>query len=302
MMEYQHRRDMPDDRMRLENAATKLKEKFADADNLPFDVRMEAIAACNVVLGELVSKSQLPINPHYDLYESVPEVIFHEHFDERFTDLCPLGVKWKSLVRQKQRQEATLHAAWTLGHPSVKLSRSGFNIIFSEPQGGRYDLCSSPDQALRQIKGAGLDPEALTDEQFNDWQLWRKMRDKQWLKEHSCFLVTRTKTIQVGEELVPANSVILRRWDDVELFTCTQIRYWDDDAINRIGERGAFCFRPDHENLMKGISAYQKNHPELSSLPIKDNSGSSVILREDVPEIEEREAFAQEDSCDDNSP
>lgn len=95
-------------RERLKAAANSLKERIAKESKCPDEVKAEAIAACDVVLEDLLGRRNLPVNPYYAAYESTPEVVFSEHFEERFFDLCPIGVKYNEEQRKIREEEERL--------------------------------------------------------------------------------------------------------------------------------------------------------------------------------------------------
>ncbi|GLR55206.1 hypothetical protein KYK30_31260 [Shinella yambaruensis] len=160
----------------------------------------------------------------------------------------------------------------------TKLSRSGLSVIFIEPQCGRHDLSGIEDLAVKQAEAAGLDINAVTQEQvaaYTEW--WERVSYERQIGQ-ARIRVTRIYPVQCGHSEIPGNRVdLLDGWGrSVESRFVHAKEIYDPDAINRIGGKGAYCHIPDAAGLDRAIVALRKRHPEYSGAPVKDNNLSQA--------------------------
>ena len=169
---------------------------------------------------------------------------------------------------------AAMHAALMAGNPAVKLSRSGFDVVFSADQCGRRDLSGRASCALRQLSDAGLDVDSVTPEQTADWRQWREGLDNAKRINDARIIITRTYAAEHGHDLVPTNGVALVDGfgKHIAQREVAQVEYYAPDATDRLGQPGAWRSRPDCERINAAIAALRAQYPAYAGAPVRDNN------------------------------
>jgi hypothetical protein len=178
------------------------------------------------------------------------------------------------------RMAAAMFAA--LGD-KTELSASGHSVIFKpEHRLGRADLSGDPDVARQQLEHAGIDPDAVTDEQVNAYTNWfdemyetRRVADARIVitakfnepysgGQGSCGFFNRVRLIDGWGKLV-----------DTARVECLSV--WDDDATNRLGQKGAVRALPDGPGIDAAIARLRHDHPDLAHAQVQDNRPEGEI-------------------------
>lgn len=165
----------------------------------------------------------------------------------------------------------------------TELSASGHSVIFKhEHRFGRADLSGDPEVARRQLEHAGIDPDAVTDEQVNAYTNWfdemyetRRVADARIVVtakfnepysggQGSCGFFNRVRLIDGWGKLV-----------DTARVECLSV--WDDDATNRLGQPGAVRALPDGPGIDAAIARLRHDHPDLAHAQVQDNRPEGEI-------------------------
>lgn len=158
----------------------------------------------------------------------------------------------------------------------TKLSRSGNSVVFATPIMGQNDLSTDDDRALYQARAAGLDPEAVTDEQVQAWLDWRgKTHETRRTGPDARFLITRKFSMEVNAHtLVPGNRVsLIDGWGQmIHSAEIECLSVYEPDATNGLGQRGGYSYHPDYPSINKWIERARKQFPEFSSTRVLDNN------------------------------
>lgn len=156
----------------------------------------------------------------------------------------------------------------------TKISRSGYSLVFVEPQCGRNDLSGDEATAERQALSAGLDLGSVTPEQISAYQQWCASIYQERRINDARIQITRPHREQFGSELAPVNSVrLIDGWGEmVDFASIKMTEFWSSEATNRLGERGAYCHRPDVERIEQFIETLRARHPEFASARVQDNN------------------------------
>lgn len=177
------------------------------------------------------------------------------------------------------RMAAAMFAA--LGD-KTELSASGHSVIFKpEHRLGRADLSGNPDVARQQLEHAGIDPDAVTDEQINAYSNWfdemyetRRVADARIVitakfnEPYSggmgaCGVFNRVRLIDGWGNSVDSARV------ECKSEMC-------QDVINRIGLPGAVVARPDYDSIEEVIARMRRDRPEFAETPVHDNNTEGV--------------------------
>ena len=167
----------------------------------------------------------------------------------------------------------------------TKLSRSGQTLVFANPQGGRHDLSGREEFAEFQAKAAGLDTDALTDEQISTYEKWRDASHEKRRIAQARILVTRVftvprKILSGGPvwALDPVNRVTLvDGWGlHVDSVVVPCLTEWRASAINNMRGVGACCDLPDRKAIELAISGIRERNAEFVEARIQDNNAPDV--------------------------
>lgn len=156
----------------------------------------------------------------------------------------------------------------------TKLSRSGYSIVFKDPQLGQNDLSGDQATAEQQLRAAGLEPDQVTPEQIRAYCDWRDTLYQARKIGQAKIIITRTYLMRRGREIVPANRVFIRDgWsneiDRIEVY-CRE--YHDSTALNRHGYMGAFCHAPDYDAIDEAITALRYRNLLYAAATVQDNN------------------------------
>lgn len=170
-----------------------------------------------------------------------------------------------------------IRAAMFAAIPSglTKFSRNGYSIVFARPVCGRHDLSDLRDEfALAQAQDAGLDLDAVTLEQIQAYQAWHDAMHEERRIGQARILITRPYSAERNGELVQTNRVaLIDGWGDVvEEHEIVASEYYDTEAINKIGGKGAFCRRPNIAVIERAIAALRSLHPEFAEARVQNNN------------------------------
>jgi hypothetical protein len=109
------------------------------------------------------------------------------------------------------------------------------------------------------------DIDALADAEIAAWAAWNDgVYERRRLQAE--VIVTRPHSALRGHRtLVPSNSVLLRDgWGRILLRgVVKRTGEWQPDAVNRLGSRGAFVYRPDMQRIWRNIAVIQRQYPEF---------------------------------------
>ena len=179
----------------------------------------------------------------------------------------------------------TIKAAMFAAIPGglTKFSRNGYDIVFTAPACGRHDLSELREEfALAQARAAGLDLDAVTPEQVAAYQAWHEDMYRTRQIGEARIRVTRIYAVERGRELVPVNRVdLLDGWGNTVAWQVVDTaEYYDPEAVNRIGGKGAYCHCPDAAGIERAIASMREIHPEYSGARVQDNNqGADDELR-----------------------
>lgn len=158
----------------------------------------------------------------------------------------------------------------------TKLSRSGISVVFVEPIQGRHDLSSDDDKALFQAREAGLDPDAVTEEQVASWLQWSsKVYEMRRTGPEARYLITRKFSMAVGSNaLVAGNRVsLIDGWGNIVASAEVEcLSKYDSQATNQIGQKGAFATSPDYPTIFEWIMQMREQLPEFAGTRVLDNN------------------------------
>ena len=158
---------------------------------------------------------------------------------------------------------AAMHRA--IGTGLTKISKPGYAVVLSTPMWGRCDLPGDEQRAARWLAAAGISMENITDAEIAAWAAWNDgVYERRRLQAE--VIVTRPHSALRGRRtLVPSNSVLLRDgWGHILLRgVVKRTGEWQPDAVNRLGSRGAFVYRPDMQRIWRNIAVIQRQYPEF---------------------------------------
>lgn len=158
----------------------------------------------------------------------------------------------------------------------TKFSRSGNSVVFAEPVMGRNDLSGDDDRALCQARAAGLDPDAVADEQVQAWLDWHgEMHEARRIGPEARFLITRKFSMQVGAHtLVPGNRVsLIDGWGQIiHSAEIECLSKYDPEGTDQLGRKGAISFSPDYPRINRWIEKMRKQFPEFTATRVLDNN------------------------------
>jgi hypothetical protein len=158
---------------------------------------------------------------------------------------------------------AAMHRA--IGTGLTKISKPGYAVVLSTPMWGRCDLPGDEQRAARWLAAAGISMENITDAEIAAWAAWNdSVYERRRLQAE--VIVTRPHSALRGHRtLEPSNSVLLRDgWGRILLRgVVKRTGEWQPDAVNRLGSRGAFVYRPDMQRIWRNIAVIQRQYPEF---------------------------------------
>ena len=183
------------------------------------------------------------------------------------------------------RMAAAMFAA--LGD-KTELSASGHSIIFMpEHRLGRADLSGDPDVARRQIEHAGIDPDAVTDEQVQAYTAWfDEMYEARRVADARIVITAKFNEPYSGGQgsCGMFNRVdLIDGWgNDVDSARIECLSEWDPVAPNQFGQPGAFCSHPDYARINEAIASMREKHPELAGAPVQDKNAKEPAYMKSV--------------------
>lgn len=167
----------------------------------------------------------------------------------------------------------------------VKLSRSGFSVVFDPPVLGRSDLSGIPAAAEAQLRAAGIDPNSATAEDVAAYTTWRDGLHRARRIGGARIQITAMHGDDTGREKVPAHSVrLVDGWGViVASHVCQRVgSRWDAEAINNLGQPGAFVTGFPQAAVDEAIGLLRTRFPEYADAPVQDNSGEWSMPCDDV--------------------
>ncbi|NKA06373.1 hypothetical protein GO307_04650 [Ralstonia solanacearum] len=187
------------------------------------------------------------------------------------------------LARQGQRLTETeglaLHEVLTaamfkcLGR-QTKISRSGFSIVLADRSAyHRSDLPEEPATALAFLDANGIATTSISDADVEAYRAWWKPVYHARRTGQAKFLITAPFNMERGRETVPANRVaLIDGWGEAvaERVVLRQERY-GRDAINVMGEAGAYYTVQDVATVERHIREMREAHPEFATVHTQDN-------------------------------
>ena len=169
-----------------------------------------------------------------------------------------------------------MHRAISAG--LTKISKPGYAVVLCTPMWGRCDLPGDEQRAARWLAAAGISMENITESEIAAWAAWNDgVYERRRLQAE--VIVTRPHSALRGRRtLAPSNSVLLRDgWGHILLRgVVKRTGEWQPDAVNRLGSRGAFVYRPDMQRIWRNIAVIQRQYPEFF------NGGLNVRFNEQV--------------------
>lgn len=157
----------------------------------------------------------------------------------------------------------------------TRISNSGDRIVLSAPKVPSRALPGDPQQAVALLDKAGipLDPQQVD---INAYRAWRKpfYQSRHVIDAH--VLITAPFAALHGRDLEPVNLVALidgRGETVVEKIILRQSRF-DEEAINHLGQPGAFYTVQDVEEIEQTIQLFLAAYPEFAGCKIVDNDQS----------------------------
>ncbi|WP_114152750.1 hypothetical protein [Chromobacterium haemolyticum] len=157
----------------------------------------------------------------------------------------------------------------------TRISNSGDRIVLSTAKAPSRTLPGDPQQAVALLDKSGipLDPQQVD---IDAYHAWRKpiYQNRRVIDAH--LLITAPFAVQQGRDLEPANRVaLIDGWGEtvVEKIILRQSRF-DEEAINHLGQPGAFYTVQDVEEIEQTIQLFLAAYPEFAGCKIVDNDQS----------------------------
>lgn len=174
--------------------------------------------------------------------------------------------------------EAAMFSAIGAG---TQFSASGYTVIFSPEHRlhGRADLSGSGEFAVKQLAHAGIE---LTDQEgLKAYRAWRAEKDQEKALAGARYTVTAPFCEAYRGDTGAAgmfNRVILvnghGEW--VGSVRVEQLEKYDAEAINKIGQKGAFVSYENTTAITKALEEIRAANPEYSEVPFPTDYAAQV--------------------------
>ncbi|MDO3621826.1 hypothetical protein Q3O98_12015 [Ralstonia pseudosolanacearum] len=159
----------------------------------------------------------------------------------------------------------------------TKISRGGYSIVLAAPAAGhRSDLPEESAAALAWLDANSVATTGITAADVEAYRAWWAPVYQARRIGQAKFLITAPFNVRRGSELVPANRVaLIDGWGQaVAEHVVRRPGRYSRDAVNTMGEAGAYCTVQNVAEVERHIETMRSRHPEFAGACVQNNDNT----------------------------